>query len=40
MPFDCTLKKLTEVHSITLTQLNLSKKMILDVSRVISIKII
>lgn len=38
LPFDCALKKLTEVHSITLTQLNLSKKMILDVSRVIARK--
>lgn len=38
LPFDCALKKLTEVHGITLTQQNPSKKAILNVSRVISRK--
>lgn len=36
LPFDCALKKLTEVHSITLTQQKPSEKAILNVSRVIS----
>lgn len=38
LPFDWALKKLTEVHSITLTHQNLSKKAILNISRVISRK--